>query len=122
MDSAEEEEEEEDLPLFALEVSILFNADKYARADETTISVSAPVAVNVLVPLASVWLFVMVSAVDSSVGLIVTRVVAKDSMPCVTALTLYSVSSTDLPTMASMALYAASTGPVPTHAETLSVP
>lgn len=72
--------EDEALLLFALEC-ILFKADKYARAEETTISVSAPVAVNVLVPLVSVWLFVMVSAVDSSVGLIVTRVVANDSMP-----------------------------------------
>ena len=73
--------EDEAALLFALECSILFKADKYARAEETTISVSAPVAVNVLVPLVSVWLFVMVSAVDSSVGLIVTRVVANDSMP-----------------------------------------
>ena len=73
--------EDEAALLFALECSILFKADKYARAEETTISLSAPVAVNVLVPLVSVWLFVMVSAVDSSVGLIVTRVVANDSMP-----------------------------------------
>ena len=81
LEATVDSEDDEAALLFALECSILFKADKYARAEETTISVSAPVAVNVLVPLVSVWLFVMVSAVDSSVGLIVTRVVANDSMP-----------------------------------------
>ena len=42
---------------------------------------------------------------------------AKELMPLVTAVTLYSVKTTSKPTTASMALKAASTGPVPTTAE-----
>ena len=56
LEATADSEDDEAALLFALECSILFKADKYARAEETTISVSAPVAVNVLVPLVSVWL------------------------------------------------------------------
>ena len=57
-----------------------------------------------------------------SLGLMLMVVSAKELMPLVTAVTLYSVKTTSKPTTASMALKAASTGPVPTTAETCVVP
>mmetsp|Transcript_325 Transcript_325/g.1070 ORF Transcript_325/g.1070 Transcript_325/m.1070 type:complete len:219 (+) Transcript_325:175-831(+) len=99
---------------------IRFVAATYARADATTMSVSAPDAVNVRASI-SPLLFAFIATL--SIGRTRTRVSARDSIPSTTALTLYSTSST-LPaaTMPSMALYVASTGPEPTSDRTRLIP
>mmetsp|Transcript_14050 Transcript_14050/g.46573 ORF Transcript_14050/g.46573 Transcript_14050/m.46573 type:complete len:227 (+) Transcript_14050:154-834(+) len=89
----------------------------YARVLETTMSVSAPVLVNIRAPRVPVCAFSLIIEAPpdkGGLGRMETLVCASDSIPSTTAVTEYSTSSTLTRTSSSTALYAASTGPLPT--------
>ena len=84
-------------------------AATYARAEDTTMSVSAPVAMNVLASMLPVCAEEVVIATSSGTladtsGRMLTLVCARDSIPSTTAVTEYSTRSTLTRTSSSIAL------------------